>query len=243
MQISGISNSAQNTSQGVTRQQSEDQIIKNAQAQIEALRKQIQELAENKELDPKVKSEKKQELQKQITELNTQIRQRQAELRKEKSQPTEQSQKKQAEKEAKAENKPGGAISRRGFNTLLSADNAVSLSNVHGSVASSLEGRAKELSSEIKQDGGRGAVTEQKQNELAEISSHAKKARNAQAETLGEANKNMKKSAEIENEADKKADKDKSREEEIKVDGIYDKDGNRIERNDPGDNRSYEDKA
>ena len=98
MQITGIQTQG-NNNMGVNKQQSEDSVIKNAQSQIEELRKQLQQLAENKDMDPKAKTEKKQQLQQQIADLNAQIRQRQAELRKEKQSPKESAQK-AAEKEA-----------------------------------------------------------------------------------------------------------------------------------------------
>mgnify|MGYP006990223319 CR=1 FL=1 len=55
MQITGIQSQG-NSSTGVNKQQSEDSIIKNAQSQIEELRKQLQQLAENKDMDPTLTS-------------------------------------------------------------------------------------------------------------------------------------------------------------------------------------------
>ena len=82
MNISGVQ--SQNTAayQQVNKQQGDDPVIKNAQSQIDELRKQLQQLAENEEMDPKTKTEKKQQIQQQISDLNAQIRQRQMEIRK-----------------------------------------------------------------------------------------------------------------------------------------------------------------
>ena len=129
MNITGIQ--SQNTAayQQVNKQQGDDPVIKNAQSQIEELRKQLQQLAENKDMDPKTKTEKKQQIQQQISDLNTQIRQRQAEMRKEKQSPKENTQRAAAEAETKKENAKAGGFSAASASALISASNALSIAD------------------------------------------------------------------------------------------------------------------
>lgn len=58
MQITGIQTQG-NNNMGVNKQQSEDSVIKNAQSQIEELRKQLQQLAENKDIGPQSQNREK----------------------------------------------------------------------------------------------------------------------------------------------------------------------------------------
>lgn len=251
MNVAGVSGSqGTGAAQQVSRSEAQDSVIKSLQSRIEEIRNQMRELAKNEDLDPKSKADKKAEMQKQISELQAQIRQRQAEIREEKMQPTEQTKQKQAEKqaeqEAKQQAKTGAkaAISKTGANAFLSADNAMNISKAQGSVATALEGKARELAAELRSDSSRGAVTEQKQEELAKVTARAQKARGEQISTLGKANKEMTHAAEIDIKAKEKAESEvKSQDEEkIKVEGRYDHDGNRIDENDP-EEKDYENRA
>ena len=252
MNIAGVSVSqGTGAAQQVNRSEAQDSVIKSLQSRIEEIRNQMRELEKHEDLDPKSKADKKAEMQKQISELQAQIRQRQAEMREEKLQPTEQSKQKQAEKqaeqEAKQQAKTGttAAFSKTGANAFLSADNAMDISKAHGGVATALEVRARELAAELRSDSSRGAATEQKQEELADVTARAKKARGEQVSVLGEANKEMSHAAEIDTKAKEKAAyeaKSEDEEEKIKVDGRYDRNGERIDDNDP-EKKDYEDRA
>ena len=221
MKVNGAqTNGAQTVRQNV---QSDDPVIKNAQSQIEALQKQIQNLAKNEDMDADTKREKRQELQQQISDLNVTIRQRQMELRNKKQQ--ENMAKAEA---ARAKNEPetakkakqAGAFTTRGLNTVLSAGNAMEISKVQGDLASRLEGRANELKSEIALDKARGADTKQKSEELAKAARGAEKAKSDQIGTLGKAVKELSDAAEDENE--RKAEQD---EDETITGVLYGKDG------------------
>lgn len=213
MNISGISGSQAYVQ--VNRSEAEDSVIKSAQSRIEALRKQMRELAENEELDPKTKADKKQELQRQISDLQMQIRERQRELAEQKRQPGE-----QAEKEVRLEEKSGTkaacGISRASFNALLSADNTVSASKTYGSTAAALSGRARELQAELKADSGRGAATEQKQEELADVKARAEKAKKSQAVSLARAAQELNSKEKMRSEAERDVEKKENSEEEEK---------------------------
>lgn len=246
MNISGVQ--SQNTAayQQVNKQQGDDPVIKNAQSQIDELRKQLQQLAENEEMDPKTKTEKKQQIQQQISDLNAQIRQRQAEIRKEKQASKENPQRTAAEAETKKENAKAGGFSTASASALISASNALGTADALSSLHSKLKGRARELSAEIEIDKGRGADITAKQNELDKVNKGVKNTAAAHAEVLGEADDALKNAAESDAEAlsekDKESVKEKEEDEkEIKTKGMYDKDGNRIE--DKDEESDFEDKA
>ena len=243
MNIAGVSGSqGTGAAQQVSRSEAQDSVVKSLQSRIEEIRNQMRELAKNEDLDPKSKSDKRAEMQKQISELQAQIRQRQAEMQKEKMQPTEQDKQKQAEKQAEQEAKTGTAagFSKTGANAFLSADNAMDISKAQGSVATALTGRARELAAELISDSSRGAATEQKQEELADVTARAKKARGEQISSLGKANKDMIDAAEIDAKTKEKA--EASDENRPAVHGKYDKDGRRVSEDDP-EEKDFEDRA
>ena len=174
--------------------QSDDPVIKNAESQIEALQKQIQNLAKNEEMDADTKREKRQELMQQISDLKVSIRQRQMELRDKKQQ--ESMAKAAAAKEKKQpdsvkEAKQAGAFTTRGLNAVLSAGNALDISKAQGGLASRLEGRSNVLKTEIELDKARGADISAKSDELSKVSRGAEKAKSNQIGTLGKAVKEL----------------------------------------------------
>lgn len=202
--------------------QSDDPVIKNAQSQIEALRKQVQNLAKNEEMDADAKREKRQELMQQISDLNVTIRQRQIELRNKKQQESmakAEAARAKKEPDSVKEAKQAGAFTTRGLNAVLSAGNAMEISKAQGGLASRLEGRANELKSEIELDKARGADTRQKSEELSKVTRGAEKAKTDQIGTLGKAVKELK---DAEDEDNKAAEQD---EEETANGVLYGKDG------------------
>lgn len=245
MQITGIGSQA-NNNVGVTKQQSEDSIIKNAQNQIEELRKQLQQLAENKDMDPKAKTEKKQQLQQQIADLNAQIRQRQAELRKEK-QAAKEPAKKTAEKEAAnetARKSDGFGFSKAAAGAVIAASNALETADALDGLRVRLSGRANELEAEIATDAKRGADTSAKQAELDKVKKGVQNSASAAASVLNEADGELKNAAEFDEKSEDIKEKENNDDEkDIRTDGMYDKDGNRVEENGENAEREYEDKA
>lgn len=239
MQISGIQSGSSYGQQVNNKKQAEDSVIKNAQSQIEALRKQLQQLGENEEMDPKTKAEKKQEIQKQINELNAQIRQRQAELRREKqtaNEPSRREIEQKAEENAKTEST---GFSKSAAGSLISASNALDSAQDLSSLNKKLSGRGRELSAEIKTDLARGADTAAKERELEKVNKGIKNTAEGSAKVLNEADKELETAAKIDAETEeKKSENDDG----VKTDGMYDKDGNRVEDKDV-EEREYEDKA
>ena len=183
MQITGAASSTQAV-QNTNNTINDDPQIKNLQSQIAELQKQIQSLSENEEMDAKTKSEKKQELQKQIANLNNEIRQRRIEAQKERQ---------TAAKPAEAKSSRSGRF-KDGFdeedtNTLLAASGSLEQTKTIGAVIKRSEGRARILTTEIEIDKSRGADTTAKEKELANIEEHteaAKKNLAGEAEKSGE---------------------------------------------------------
>lgn len=224
MQITGVQ--ASNNYQKPINNSQEDAVIKNAQKQIEALNKQLQTLSENEDMEPKIKAEKKQELQKQINELNTQIRQREIELRKEKqtaNQPSESN-----PRQAKNEESSGAGFTKSVTGGLISVSNALKGAKDLNGLNKRLTGRAGELNAEIKADLSRGADTAAKEKELEKVNKGIKSTAEGSVKMLADAKEEL--------------DKSEKEDDEVKTDGMYDKDGNRIEDKDDNE-REYEDKA
>ncbi len=240
MQVSGVKDS-QNTAVGVSQKQSSDPVIKDARDKIAELKERIKALADDDTLDAKSKAEQKKELQLQISELNTQIKQRQAELRKQ-----------EYESKKARENKPDGTVykgkadifSVKGANALLSAQNAFNISDDLGDLAHSMELTARRLNKEIQTDIERGADVSAKEAMLSDLKVGIANTKSNQVEILCDANLTMNSAAEEgEEEEETAAEGEENAEGEegeiktelngnntesgdIKIEGIYDKNGN-----------------
>ena len=179
--------------------QTTDSYSRNIQNQIANAQKQLQDLSSNEEMTLEEKMKKRQEIQKQISELNMQLRQHQMEQRREK----------QKDKGITMDDMLGGTKNNRnaktgsgstgfsnaGMAAMLSADNSLKQARVQGSVATRMEGRAGVLKMEIKLDAGRGASTETKEKELTDLEQKVQAASASQVSTLTDANKTMEEAA------------------------------------------------
>ncbi len=179
--------------------QETDSYSRNIQNQIADAQKQLQELSSNEEMTLEEKMKKRQEIQRQISDLNMQLRQHQAEQRKEKRQAKGPSMDDMLggagnTGSAKAGSKNTG-LSKAGMTAMISADTSIKQAKAQGGVAAGMKGRAGVLEAEIKQDAGRGADVEKKKEELADVTQKAENATASQMNTLTEANKAMKKAA------------------------------------------------
>ena len=184
MKINGISGSnAQMGQMGMN--QATDSYSRNIQSQIANAQKQLQELSSNEEMTLEEKMKKRQEIQQQISDLNMQLRQHQAEQRKEKQQAKASS---MDDMKSKAGEK-GIGMSQASMTAMISADTSIKQAKVQGSVATSMEGRAGVLESEIKNN--HGADVTKKKEELADVTQKAQAATASQMNTLAETNKAM----------------------------------------------------
>lgn len=209
--ISGANNGIQAGSSGRITQM--DSVSKNIQNQIANAQKKLQELSSNEELSIEDKMKKRQEIQQEINNLNQQLRQHQMEQRK------EQQTKKtsmddmlgDSRKTAPKSGNQSAGLSQASMQAMISADSSMKQAKVQGSMATQMEGKAGVLESEIKMDKGRGASTEKKEEELADLQAKAQAATAAQVSTLADANKKMEEAAKADQKVSKTEDKDKSK--------------------------------
>lgn len=210
MTINGISGAGAGMAAGQSGMpHAADLVSKDIQNQISRLQKQLQELSANTELSTEAKMKKRQELQKQISDLNMQLRQHQIEMRKE-----EQAKKESfddmlgtEEQNAKSKSKGQGMPSQASMEAMISAGVAMDQAKVSGSVAKKMEGHAGVLKAEIALDASRGGDTSAKEAELADTEQKAMEATSFQMSTLSKANETMKEAEETSGEETSKTGK------------------------------------
>ena len=192
MKINGINGA--NTQMGqMGMNQATDSYSRNIQNQIANAQKQLQELSSNEEMTLEEKMKKRQEIQQQISDLNMQLRQHQAEQRKEKQQAKASSMDDMIGGTKSKAGEKGIGMSQASMTAMISADTSIKQAKVQGSVATSMEGRAGVLESEIKNN--HGADVTKKKEELADVTQKAQAATASQMNTLAEANKAMEEAA------------------------------------------------
>lgn len=189
MTIGGIGGNA-NAGSGAVRMENPnmDAYSKSLQKQIMEAQKQLQELGQNDEMDPDTKMKKRQEIQKQISDLNMQLRQHQMEERKKAQQ-----EKRQKNQPQKSEENESG-LSKNSMEAMISADNSLKQAKVQGDTAKWLQNSADIKRSEIKRDGGGSkrspddnALISSKWDDVESMEQHAKAATASQMSTLAEA--------------------------------------------------------
>ena len=191
--------------------QANDSVSKNIQNQIANAQKKLQELSSNEELSIEDKMKKRQEIQQEINNLNQQLRQHQIEQRKEQQSKKSSSMDDMVAGTKNTSAKKGTGLSQASMQAMISADSSMKQAKVQGSMATQMEGKAGVLESEIKMDKGRGASTEKKEEELADLQAKAQAATAAQVSTLADANKKMEEAAKADQKVSKTEDKDKSK--------------------------------
>lgn len=206
MTINGINGVTAQTGQpGIN--PAEDSYSRTIKNQIANAQKQLQELSSRDDVTPEEKMKKRQEIQREISSLNMQLRQHQVEQRKEKQQAKDTSADKTADRAKNAakpktgNNNPG--LSQASMTAMLSADNSLRQAKAQGSTASKMEGKAGVLKAEIKLDAGRGSSVEKKKEELADVEQKAQDAAASQLSTLADANKALKDAAEADSSTEK----------------------------------------
>ncbi len=177
--------------------QATDSYSRNIQNQIANAQKQLQELSSNEDMTVEEKIKKRQEIQQQIRDLNMQLRQHQTEQRREKQQAKGSSMDDmfggtRNAGNTKAESKSTG-FSQASMTAIISADSSIKQAEIQGSVATSMEGKAGVLKSEIAHN--HGGNVEQKKEELADVEQKAQAATVSQMSALADAKKTMEKTA------------------------------------------------
>ncbi|MDE6687608.1 MAG: FlxA-like family protein [Lachnospiraceae bacterium] len=216
MTINGVSGA--NTQMGqMGMNQATDSYSRNIQSQIANAQKQMQELSSNENLSLEEKMKKRQEIQQQINDLNTQLRQHQMEQRRAAMGGSDKQQTKGSSMDdllggtkntgnAKT-GKKGSGISQAGMTAMISADSSMKQAKVQGSVATNLNGTARVLKFEIEMDKERGIDTQKQEENLAELEQNALNATASQMHTLSEANKTLEEAAKEDSKAEKEEDK------------------------------------
>lgn len=191
-----------------------DTVSKSLQSQIASAQKQLQELSSDDRMSLGEKMKKRQELQKQVADLNNQLRQHQIEERKKKQQ--EKEQKKTGtdtrQKQSTAQS-TGCGLSGETMQAMIGADMSVKQAKIQSSTAGRLEGKARVLETEAKNSSE--VVAERKQEEAGDLQAKVQTAVQAQMDTLAEAKDNLVKAADqnkadAENKTDKEDQTDKT---------------------------------
>ena len=182
-----------------------DAVSKDLQNQIENLQKQMKELSSDQEMPMEAKMKKRQELQKQISDLEVQLRQHQMEIKREAAMKKREQKNSMDEmlgtkQQTSKKDSQSTGMSTGSMEALISADTSMKQASVHGSTARKMEGRAGVLETEIKLDSARGGDVERKQEELAEVKATAEQATASQMEAFAQAGKTIQEASKEERE-------------------------------------------
>lgn len=204
MKVNGIA--GMNTQMGqMGMSKATDSYSKNIQNQIASAQNQLKELSANKEMSLEEKMKKRQEIQKQISDLNNQLRQHQVEQRKQKQQEKNSSMDDMLgagnTRKAKA-GKKGGGLSQASMKALISAGGALSQAQAGEQITTQISGQANVLKSEIKLDKQAGLDTAAKEEELAKVEENLAGATASQIENLGKASEEMREASQETEEKD-----------------------------------------
>lgn len=184
---------------------------KGIQNQITDAQQQIQKLSSNQELTEEEKKQKRQDVQKQIAELNRQLRQHQAEIRRKQMEEQAAKAAEQSERERETGTKTSvieeeeKAVSGKeelsrdlpevDMSAVVSADTAVNQAGIGKRVVVTLEAKTRTIRGEIKQDQMRGQNTEKKERELKEIEQRISNVFKTQISALSDADKKARQNA------------------------------------------------
>ena len=196
-----------------------DPVVRDLQRQIEDLQNKMKELSSNPGMTPEMKSKKRQEMQKQISDLEMQLRQRQMEVKREEAMKRSSKDYSMDEmlgtkQQTNKSGKQNAGLSTGSMEAMISADVSVKQADISGSVAQKMDGRARVLEAEIKQDSGVGAAPEGKEEALAEAKAKANEAASARMSMLAQASQEASRATESEREQNASETEDKDGESE-----------------------------
>ncbi len=214
--ISGAGASQNTTGMSAGKSGQTDPVSKDLQRQIEKLQNDLKEVSANSEMTADAKMKKRQDIQKQISELQIQLRQHQMEAKRE-----EREKKKEessfddlmgTKKQKNQSDNANAGISTNSMTAMISADVSIKQANVQGSTAQKMNGRANVLEAEIALDSSRNGSsnTGQKEAELADAREAAQKATSDQLSSLAKAGEELEKASEKENTENRTEDKEKA---------------------------------
>lgn len=194
-----------------------DPVSKDLQKQIEKLKNDLKEISANQDMPTEAKMKKRQEIQKQISDLEIQLRQHQMEAKREERQKKKEESSFDELTGTKPQKKQDGnqsaGMSTGSMEAMISADTAVKQANVNGSTAKKMEGKANVLKAEMQLDGGRGGSSNisLKEAELARANETAQKATASQMESLAQAGETLENAAKEEKTEGKKKEEEKKK--------------------------------
>lgn len=174
-----------------------DPVSKDLQTQIEKLKNDLHEISASQDMSLDAKMKKRQEIQKQISELEIQLRQHQMEARREERQKKKEESSFDNLAGTKPQKKQGESqnmgMSAGNMEAMISADKAIKQASVNGSTAKKMESRANVLEVEIKLDTSRNGSSNVslKEEELAKTKESMEKATASQIDSLVQAGKNI----------------------------------------------------
>lgn len=196
-----------------------DPVSKDLQKQIEKLQQDLKEISANQDMPTEAKMKKRQEIQKQISDLQIQLRQHQMEAKREERQKKKEESSfndlmgiKPQKNQSDSQN-PG--MSANSMEAMISADKAVKQAGVNGSTAKKMEGKANVLEVEIKLDSSRGGSSNinLKEEELSKATETANKATASQINFLSQASETLQNAAKDDKVNEKKNEDKKDKEE------------------------------
>lgn len=180
-----------------------DSETKNFQNQIASEQTKLQKLSANNEMSSEEKAEKRQEIQKQIMELNKMLREHKAELRREKQQkaaeegnnseetlPGQQGKQEAVHIESNTSSSTG--ISSRHMKSVISADAAIDKAELADNISNELENRVQVLQGEIRQAEANGGYVEAKKGEVQSLENKVAKISGAKMNIISGAISEMK---------------------------------------------------
>lgn len=183
--------------------QGDDAQSQSIRKQIERKQQELSELSGREDVSPEEKMKKRQELVKEISDLNMQLRQHQTEkhMQEKAERQKEQQRAAKASESAGVSGKQGkntaAGLSTEGMSAMLSADASMKQAKVQGSVANRMENRAGVLKAEMKLEKSE-KVLMSKEAALADVEGKAASAANAQAGSLKAAVESAERAAEAE---------------------------------------------
>ncbi len=198
-----------------------DTYSKNIQSQIMNKQKELQDLSSQEDLSLEDKMKKRQAIQKEISDLNIELRQHQIEQRKEEQQKNGSSMDDMLgdtqQKNVSESKGQSAGLSKASMQAMISAGSSIKKAKVQGNVATDVNGRIGVIEAEIKLDTMRGVETKKKEEELANIQEKAQTVVSSQISTLTDANEKMQEAAKEEQKSRSK-NNDKNNDEEQEKD-------------------------
>lgn len=212
MEVNSISNmdnsSRQMQSVGQSQKQENDSVTKDIQTKLQGEERKLKDLSYDNMMSAEEKSKKRQEIRKEISALNRELRQRQMELQREKQQKAQENsekttaeqvkeedtrQQKNAEKESETEKEvpEEKGLSASRVTRMLSAEADMERAGVQSKVTKSIGHQVRVLEAEIGQDKMRGQDVEEKEKQKEKLENIVIKSNSSRADILNEVNKEL----------------------------------------------------